>query len=362
MASTVSAEALVKAAMIEQLRKQVAATPVVAAATELVPIEAEVVREKKTCATGYKWASEVIGDNGITEAEDFPVRVHEDEDFPTQIRMFIPEPRKHYVIQKDQALDILRAWEINDRVLITGPTGAGKSTLVEHLCGLVRRPFVRVNATGDMDSSMIFGQLTAANGSTVWQDGTVTEAVRYGAVLAWDEWDVTPPEIMMGMQWLLEDEGKLFLKEMPGTAADKFVIPDSKFRVVCLGNTLGQGDETGQHAGTTPQNTATLDRFGTSIKLGYLSPEHEINVIKGACPKITKKIAERLVKFAGMVRTSHGQGNLALTMSPRSLIGIAKKVEFGMTVADATQRQYLNKLNTTQRRVADELFDRVFGR
>ena len=360
--STMNAEQLVKQAMLEQLRKQQGMAAVTAVATEVVPLEQEVERAKKTLAEGYKWASDVIGNTSLSDDEDFPVRVYATAYFPEKVRLFIPAPRNGYVIQKEQALDILRAWEIGDRTLITGPTGAGKSTLVEHLCALTNRPFVRVNATGDMDSSMIFGQLTAANGSTIWQDGTVTEAVRYGAVLAWDEWDVTPPEIMMGMQWLLEDEGKLFLKEMPGTAADKFIIPHDDFRIVCLGNTLGQGDETGQHAGTTPQNTATLDRFGTSIKLGYLAPEHEVNVIKGACPKVTKRIAEKLVKFAALVRTAHGQGNLALTMSPRSLIGIAKKVEFGMTIAAATQRQYLNKLNTTQRRIADELFDKVFGR
>ena len=67
---------------------------------------------------------------------------------------------------------------------------------------------------------MIFGQLTAKGGSTIWEDGAVTEAVKYGAVFAWDEWDVTPPEISMGLQWLLEDNGKLLLKEKPGAIKD----------------------------------------------------------------------------------------------------------------------------------------------
>src|ERR1019366_1575403 len=104
-----------------------------------------------------------------------------------------------------------------EKVLIYGPTGAGKSSIVEQLCAYVGRPFIRINCTGDMDSSMIFGQLVVRDGATVWVDGTVTEAVKYGAVFAWDEWDVTPPEISMGLQWLLEKDGKLFLKEMPGS-------------------------------------------------------------------------------------------------------------------------------------------------
>lgn len=333
-----------------------------AAATIIKNVEPEekIERVKPVLQAGQKWASDVVGVN-VSDDLDFPVSIFEDESWHEKIRAFIPSPRKNYVIQTDAALDILRAWQMKDRTLITGPTGAGKSTLAEHLCGLVRRPFVRVNATGDMDSSMVFGQLTARDGSTEWVDGVVTEAVRYGAVLAWDEWDVTPPEIMMGMQWLLEDEGKLFLKEMPGTAADKFITPHEESRVICLGNTLGQGDETGRHAGTTPQNTATLDRFGTCIHLTYLDPKHEATILHGAA-KIEKKTVVNLIKFAGQVRTAYEQGSLSLTMSPRSLIAIAKKIEFGLSPKQATDKVYLNKLNTTQRRLASEFFDKVFGR
>lgn len=309
---------------------------------------------------GHKWASDVIGIK--LDANDFPVRVFSPEFWDEKVRAFIPEAKKGYVIQVDAAVDILRAWEMNDRVLISGPTGAGKSSLVEHLCALVCRPFVRFNATGDMDSSMIFGQLTARDGSTVWVDGVVTEAVKYGAVCAWDEYDVTPPEISMGMQWLLEENGKLFLKEMPGAASDKFIIPHDHFRLVCLGNTLGSGDESGHHAGVNVQNSATIDRFGTAVKLGYLPAKHEIQMIVNVIDGFTKANADKLVKFAALIRQGYETSALGYTMSPRALLAIAKKMQlWGLTPRAATEKVYFNKLNASQRRAAEQMFDKVYG-
>lgn len=308
---------------------------------------------------GHKWASDVIGSK---LEQDFPVRIFTDTDWDERIRAFIPEPKRGYIIQVEQAVDILQAWESGDKVLISGPTGAGKSSLVEHLCALVRRPFVRFNATGDMDSSMIFGQLTARDGSTIWVDGVVTEGVRYGAVIAWDEFDVTPPEISMGMQWLLEDDGKLFLKEMPGTAVDKFIIPHEHNRIVCLGNTLGAGDESGRHAGVNVQNSATIDRFGTCIKLGYLPVSHEVSMLTSVVNGFTKANANKLVKFAALVRQGYETGSLGYTMSPRALIAIAKKMtQWGMSARQASEKVYFNKLNASQRRAAEQLFDKVYG-
>jgi cobaltochelatase CobS len=292
---------------------------------------------------------------------DFGVTVFHDHVWDERIASFIPVLNDDYVIDKSLAASILMAWELNEKVLCYGPTGAGKSSLVEQLCALTGRPFVRVNCTGDMDSSMIFGQLTAKDGSTIWVDGAVTEAVRYGAVFAWDEWDVTPPEISMGLQWLLEDDGKLFLKEMPGSTKDKQIIPHEHFRIVAIGNTQGQGDESGAHAGTNVQNSATLDRFGTAVFIDYLAPDIEEKVLTNKFSSITGKAVKELVKLANLVRQGYKAHQFSLTMSPRALFSICRKLEAGNTLKQAFVLVYLNKLNDTQRKVADELFTKVYG-
>lgn len=308
------------------------------------------------------WFSEVASIDKIDAKEDFGVTVFVEHKWDDRIGSFIPEIDENYVIDKQLSADILMAWELHEKVLCYGPTGAGKSSLIEQLCARTGRPFVRVNCTGDMDSSMIFGQLTAKDGSTIWVDGAVTEAVKYGAVFAWDEWDVTPPEISMGLQWLLEDNGKLFLKEMPGSTKDKQIVPHEHFRIVAIGNTQGQGDETGAHAGTNVQNSATLDRFGTAVFVDYLHPLIEEKMLTNKWPEtISGKAAKELVKLANLIRQGYKANQFNLTISPRSLFSICRKVSSGCTLKKAFALVYLNKLNDTQRKVADELFGKVYG-
>jgi cobaltochelatase CobS len=275
-------EDLVKKALKEALDKRKppktteASTDVSCETTIDDPKELMASAPHSTLKPNQVYLSEVIGQ---PVDHDFGITVFQESDWDERIAAFVPSINSTYVIDPKLASDILQAWELNEKVLCYGPTGAGKSSLIEQLCARTYRPFVRVNCTGDMDSSMIFGQLTAKDGSTIWVDGAATEAVKYGAVFAWDEWDVTPPEISMGLQWLLEDDGKLFLKEMPGSTKDKQIIPHKDFRLVAIGNTQGQGDDTGAHAGTNVQNSATLDRFGTAVFVDYLPAAVEEKII-----------------------------------------------------------------------------------
>jgi cobaltochelatase CobS len=295
-------------------------------------------------------------------AQDFAVSCFKDYSWNLAIASFVPEIDKQYIIDPQLASSILKAWELDEKVLCYGPTGAGKSSLIEQLCAHTYRPYIRVNCTGDMDSSMIFGQLTAKDGSTHWVDGVVTEAVRHGAVFAWDEWDVTPAEISMGLQWLLEDNGKLFLKEMPGSAKDKMISTHEFFRIVAIGNTQGQGDDTGAHAGTNVQNSATLDRFGTCVYVDYLPSTVEEKMIKSKWGHVVSpKAAKELVKLANLIRQGYKAGQFNLTFSPRTLFSICRKLGNGDTLLQAYTLAYLNKLNDTQRKVASELFTKIYG-
>ena len=107
-------------------------------------------------AENQEWLSIVIDNK--TVSSNFPVTVFKENDWDERIQGFIPKINPSYVIDKDIASHILRAWELEEKVLCYGPTGAGKSSLIEQLCARTGRPFVRLNCTGDMDSSMKIGR------------------------------------------------------------------------------------------------------------------------------------------------------------------------------------------------------------
>lgn len=281
-------------------------------------------------------------------------------DVPADFAWHIPVPDADYVVQIEEAARLVAAITDGDKVLMSGPTGSGKSSLCKYVCAHLSIPFIRVNMSADIESSALFGQLVVREGATVWEDGPITEAVKYGAVILIDEWELMPPEISMGLQNLLEDGGYLFLKEKPGSASDKTLIPHKNFRIICAGNTVGQGDDNGSFSGTMVQNSATLDRFSTTICLDYLTPAHEISIITGKSG-VDKKLAGNMVKLAGLIRSAYNQRAINLTMSPRTLINWGKKTHKYGDPAFAFRIAFFDKLRDSDKKAVAELFQKVFS-
>jgi cobaltochelatase CobS subunit len=287
---------------------------------------------------------------------DYPITVLPDYE-PT--KRFVPSVDTDYVVQQDEAALLVAGIEDGDKTLLTGPTGSGKSSLVKYVCAKLNRPFIRINMSGDVESASIFGTLVVRGGATVWEDGAITEAVKMGAVCLVDEWELMPAEIAMGMQNLLEDGGYLYLKEKPGNSDDRMHVPHDNFRLVFAGNTVGQGDTTGAFSGVGVQNTATIDRFTNTIKLGYLDPDHEVNILRGKAG-VEEATARRMVQVAGLVRNAYNAGKVGLTMSPRTLLSWARKMK-RYSPAMALQVAFTSKLVNDDKQVVVEYYHKVFG-
>lgn len=351
---TTKVDEYVASAMAEFMKK--AAVPIKAPAFEVeaatIPEELKKKPAPKLSASEGLYSSMMgyVPKNG-----DFAVPTYKVDEGMT---VFIPAVDDKYIVQQQEAAELVAAIIDGDKVLMSGPTGSGKSSLVKFVCAKMGLPFIRVNMSADVESSQLFGTLTLKDGATVFEDGPITEAVRKGAVLLIDEWELMPPEISMGLQNLLEDGGFLYLKEMPGKSEDKMLHPHPNFRIVCAGNTLGQGDDSGGFSGTFVQNTATLDRFTCTIHVSYLSRDHEVNILKEYGVAVSK--AKSMIKLATLVRDAYKQQQINLTMSPRTLINWAKKserydVEYALSVA------FLSKLREHDKALVKEFFAKVYG-
>ena len=290
---------------------------------------------------------------------DFAVTVLPDN-ADAEIARLVPSADPDYVVQRNEAALLVAGIEDGDKSLLTGPTGSGKSSLVKYVCAKLNRPFIRINMSGDVESAALFGMLTATVGvGTDWKDGAITEACKFGALCLVDEWELMPPEISMGMQNLLEDGGYLYLKEKPGTSADRTVNPDAQFRLVFAGNTVGQGDTTGAFSGVGIQNSATIDRFTNTIRLSYLDSRHEVSIITSKS-NIAKDVATKMVRVAALVRNAYDSGKIGLTMSPRTLINWARKCQ-RYDVKFALQTAFTEKLTPDDVKSVQEFYTKVFG-
>lgn len=317
--------------------------------------EGPAIKVVATSISGHMF-SDIFG--YVPSFGDFPVdKLPNSSD--DEVNRLVPMVDEDYVVQKEEAAVLVAGLMDQDKTLLTGPTGSGKSSLVKYVAAKLNWPFVRINMSGDVESSHIFGTREVRDGATVWADGPLAEAVKWGAIVLVDEWELMPAEIAMGMQNLLESDGFLYLKEKPGTSADRTYIPHANFRMVFAGNTAGQGDETGAFNGVQVQNTATIDRFTATIHLDYLSQEHEVAFLTSKT-KVDNAMATDMVKFASLIRTAYNNDKLPLTMSPRTLLNWGKKME-RFSVKKALTVAFSSKLNEQDVAAVDELFSKVFA-
>lgn len=209
-------------------------------------------------------------------------------------------------------------------VLITGPTGAGKTFLVEQACAENGKEMIRVNISIETDEDSLMGGFRLQNGDTVFAVGPVITAMERGATLLLDEIDLASPTRIMCLQSVLEGKG-YFLKRI-----GKWIKPKPGFNIVATANTKGTGDETGSYVGTQILNEAALDRFAITFEHGYPPKEIEAELLTrvfNANKKTSesdKQFRDILVDFANNVRnTVKETQEYSHNISTRRLVHIA---------------------------------------
>lgn len=304
----------------------------------------------------FSVAFKVKPNSGIEHA----ITVYKDTDWDEKVRGFIPDIDPGFVPPAKELEMAALAIENNDKLFLHGPMGAGKSSLPRWICGMIRMPFIRVNGRADMESSALFGGIDPA--TMLWVDGPAGELGTYGGLLCVDEISAVPAGINLAMQYMLEDNGRIYLADKPGRSEDKLIVPEPRFRVCATDNTQMQGDTLGRYAGTMVQNAAMLDRFGTVIELGYLSKAHELEILGHRCPGLSPAVAGLMVQFARVVRDAFEKGAIQFTMSPRALITWGNKATYWGNTQRAFYFSFYSKLIESDRKQVAEMYHKVFAK
>ncbi len=95
--------------------------------------------------------------------------------------------RPYYVAVGDEELVFKAAFRQRLSILLKGPTGAGKTRLVEAMAHDLGRPLVTVACHDDLTTADLVGRFLLRDGETAWADGPLTRAVRDGAICYLDE-------------------------------------------------------------------------------------------------------------------------------------------------------------------------------
>jgi nitric oxide reductase NorQ protein len=214
-------------------------------------------------------------------------------------------------------------------LLLKGPTGCGKTRLVEHMAARLGRPLVTVGGHDDLGAADLTGRHLIEGGDTRWQDGPLTRAVREGAVFYLDEVVEARKDVAVLLHPLADDRRMLPLER---TGEQLAAAPG--FMLVVSYNPGYQN----LLKGLKP---STRQRF-VGITLGHPAPglEREIVALEGGCGAAT---AARLVQLAGALRrlTDH---DLEETASTRLLVMAARLHALGMGLHEACESAVLEAL------------------
>ena len=237
---------------------------------------------------------------------------------------------------------------------ITGLSGNGKTFGVEQACATLNRELIRVNITIETDEDDLIGGFRLVDGSTVWHNGPVIEALERGAVLLLDEIDLASNKILC-LQSILEGRG-VFLKKI-----GRWVKPTAGFNVIATANTKGKGSDDGRFIGTNVLNEAFLERFPVTFEQDYPSPAIENKILKNVADSLKVKdidFCKRLVDWGDIIRKTFYDGGIEEIISTRRLVHILRAYSIFKNKAKAIQ-VCVNRFDEETKQSFLELYDKV---
>jgi MoxR-like ATPase len=207
-------------------------------------------------------------------------------------------------------------------VMLTGPTGCGKTRFVEHMAEALGRPVCTISCHDDLTSSDLVGRFMVTGGDVVWNDGPLTRAVKDGAICYLDEVVEARHDSLAILHSLTDHRRTLYLDR----AGAVVKAPDS-FMLVCSYNPA-------YRSSLKELKPSFRQRFVT-VAMNYLPPEREAAVLVGEAG-IDPARAQRLVRCALSIRNADDVLHLE-PPSTRTLVTAAKLMAAGAGELEAAE-------------------------
>jgi MoxR-like ATPase len=202
-----------------------------------------------------------------------------------------------------------------------GPPGTGKSTVAAQFAARTGRAFKRINFHKYTTADDYAGAEGLTAGETVFKPKDFLMAFTApSSVILLDEVTNADPGELAVLNGFLEPNsavsyGGLTHRRAPGVL------------VFAADNTLGNGDDTGRHAGTRPMNKALLDRFSEIIVFDYLPLAQEIQAVvnhTGCNPDLADHVLGAVVAARAKVETA----DIVDAPSIRSVIAYIRALKY----------------------------------
>lgn len=269
-----------------------------------------------------QYSVDPLGSNIVKKAEPAPVIVEQIFDSSTPKKDMVPVKDPNFVpFGNYKDVEQIITSEMFYPTYIVGPTGNGKSTMVEQICAKNKRSLIRVNLNMMSDEDQLIGTKTLQNGNIEIVEGPVLIAMRTGSVLLCDEIDAGSANTLLCLQPILE--GKPYYFKLN----NEIIHPAPGFNIIATANTKGKGSDDGRYIGTNVLNEAFLERFAVTFEQEYPTAKVEKKIVERLMESfdcINLSFADNLVRWAEAVRRTFDDGGVDETITTRRISHIIR--------------------------------------
>ena len=241
------------------------------------------------------------------------------------------EPR--YIQIDNESKVFESSWKNRIPLMLKGPTGSGKTRFIEHMSWKLKKPLITVSCHEDMTASDLVGRFLLEGTQTVWKDGPLTRAVRYGGICYLDEIVEARQDTTVVIHSLTDDR-----RILPIEKTGEILKAHKDFFLVISYNP-------GYQSVLEDLKESTKQRFA-SINFNYPSKDIEKEIIIQES-KTTKEIAEKLIKVSERTRNLKGRG-LHEGASTRMLIAAAKLMKSDLGFVEACLKGIIHPMTDDQ--------------
>ncbi len=197
------------------------------------------------------------------------------------------------------------AYSVRMPMMLKGPTGCGKSRFVEYMAWRLGKPLITVACNEDMTASDLVGRFLLSASGTMWQDGPLAIAARYGAICYLDEVVEARQDTTVVIHPLTDNR-----RVLPLEKKGELIHAHPDFQLVISYNP-------GYQSLMKDLKQSTKQRFG-ALDFSYPAPAIEAEIVAHEAG-VAPDIAEKLVAIAQRSRNLKGHG-LDEGLSTRMLI------------------------------------------
>ncbi len=240
----------------------------------------------------------------------------------TDLSAFAIEREPYYLATGDEEALFAAAYADRIPVMLKGPTGCGKTRFVEYMAWRLGKPLITVACHEDMTASDLVGRFLLDAGGTVWHDGPLTMAVRYGGICYLDEIVEARQDTTVVIHPLTDDRRILALEKK-----GEVIRAHPDFHLVISYNP-------GYQSVLKDLKESTKQRFG-AIDFTYPNAALETEIVAREAG-VTPEIARTLVTIAEKSRNLKGHG-LDEGASTRMLIQAGRLMGRGIALKAACQ-------------------------